>query len=361
MALNNNKELSKKRVKQILLFGFLFFLFVFNVVTFCQYASSNSQELINYKRPIDEFRYFRNPLIGMGFLNNKGEVKVLVLPDDIINHLYVKKNSLMPCDKAIVIVNAKTSNKHIRFIKKYVKNIVKGNFSDIAMLDAKGSTFVWFDDINHPLPDFEKIRQIVKEKGFKPKAFDLSDYKQLKNIVERLEVPEEISLDEQYENLKNFVQDYKSELRDYVENYHKKDFNINHFNDKAAVLIKGCDKENVCEYFGDFGFTKSLTNVLKYNLQIADEKFFDAEKKIFLLTKIQKQNFLSEKEFLQKLDNDTGVILQKGYRMGFLTPDDWQKYKTKEDFVTNLKIKAGFSPDYWNENIEIFYFKAVEI
>jgi len=42
-------------------------------------------------------------------------------------------------------------------------------------------------------------------------------------------------------------------------------------------------------------------------------------------------------------------------------PDDWQHYKTKEEFVKDLKLKAGLSPDYWSEDINIFYFKAVEV
>ena len=181
MALNNNRELYKKRVRKTLIYTFLVLLLIINSVTFCRHISSNQEELINYQRPFDELKDFRNPLIGVHFYNNKDETKITVLPVSIINHKNIKKQKLNFSDDVVVLDNAKTSAKHIKLMNKFSKNVSKTNF---LQLD-NNKHIVWFDDISTPLPEFSKIKEIVQEKSLKPKFFDLLNNRQIYNISKK--------------------------------------------------------------------------------------------------------------------------------------------------------------------------------
>jgi len=361
MALNNNKELHKKRIKQILLFGFLFCLFVFNVVTYCRYILSNPQELINYQKPTDELKYFRNPLIGVSFYDKTGNSKIVVLPDDITDNPNVKKHKIRFDNENIVVINNElTQEKHIQFLLNFSKNITKENFLSPKTINEK-NVLIWFDNIENPLPDFMKIKQIIKEKSLKPKFFDLLNYKQIKKISQNNEHRANLSIEQQFENLTDFVQMCNSELKKLILNYKNNQVNDQHFNDKAATMVLACDEKQNCKHFADFDFDKSLVQSLKHNLTKADKNLPNSQKRIFLLTKVEAHSFETQEKFLQNLNKNFGVIIQKGLRTNFLMPDDWQHYKTKEEFVKDLKLKAGLSPDYWSEDINIFYFKAVEV
>ena len=82
---------------------------------------------------------------------------------------------------------------------------------------------------------------------------------------------------------------------------------------------------------------------------------------MFLLTQLEKQNFKSEQDLLNNLDNTLGIVIKKGLLTGIMLPAYWEFYPEKKEFVKTLKIKSGISPDYWSENIQIYFFKAREI
>lgn len=360
MALNNDKELHKKRIKQILLFGFLFCLCFFNIVSFCRYISSNPQELVNYQKPIDDLRYFRNPLTGISFSDKTGNSKIVVLPNNITDNPYIKKHKIRFDNNIVVINNELTQEKHIQFLLNFTKNITKENFLSPKLINEQ-NVLIWFDNILSPLDDFSKIKELAKKLNLKPKFFDLLNYKQIKKISQKNEHTANLSVEQQFENLTDFVQVYDNKLKDFILNYKNNPVDEQHFNDKAATMVLACDDKQNCKHFADFEFDKSLVQSLKNNLTKADNNLPNSQKRIFLLTKVEEHSFETQEKFLQNLNKNFGVIIQKGLRTSFLMPDDWQQYKTKEDFVKALKLKAGLSPDYWSEDINIFYFKAVEV
>ena len=211
------------------------------------------------------------------------------------------------------------------------------------------------------MPEFAKIKKIVQKKSLKPKFFDLLNIQQIYKVSKKNNKIKKISIKQQYQNLKYFIEDYKAELDNFIsDDIHENHF-PNHFNDKAATIVVACNNQQHCEKFGNFDFEQSLINSLKENFKKAKNGHKNIIQKVYLITKLEKHTFPDENAFLQSLDNSLGVIIQKGFRKSFLIPDDWKKYKTKIDFVKNLKTQAGFSPDYWDESINIFYFKAVEI
>ena len=86
-----------------------------------------------------------------------------------------------------------------------------------------------------------------------------------------------------------------------------------------------------------------------------------AEIRVFLLTGKILKNYADEKDFEKDLQEGDGVLLIDGKRKGLMLPYFWGQYPDKKEFINQLKLKSGISPDYWSEKTDIYYFKAVEI
>ena len=54
-------------------------------------------------------------------------------------------------------------------------------------------------------------------------------------------------------------------------------------------------------------------------------------------------------------------MIKDGKRQGLFLPAVWEKIPDSQEFLTELKIKAGLSPSHWSESIEVFRFRTVEI
>jgi len=139
----------------------------------------------------------------------------------------------------------------------------------------------------------------------------------------------------------------------------KIDYRIYH--DKASIIVSVCANDDECEEFGDFDFSESVLESISKNMIKADKKYPNIDKRVFLVTKLEKQNFNLEDDFINSLNPSLGVVMKKGLLTGVMLPIFWEKYATKKDFVNKLKIKSGINPDYWSKDIQIYYFKAVEI
>jgi len=56
---------------------------------------------------------------------------------------------------------------------------------------------------------------------------------------------------------------------------------------------------------------------------------------------------------------DYGIILQSGFFQATFLPDVWKELPKKEDFLTNLSLKAGLAPDAWKHpETEFFYYRT---
>ena len=65
---------------------------------------------------------------------------------------------------------------------------------------------------------------------------------------------------------------------------------------------------------------------------------------------------------LTKINQDIdGIILRDGNRQGVFLPSVWKQLPQKQEFLNNLKIKAGISPSYWSNKIKVYRFRTVEI
>jgi AmmeMemoRadiSam system protein B/AmmeMemoRadiSam system protein A len=56
-----------------------------------------------------------------------------------------------------------------------------------------------------------------------------------------------------------------------------------------------------------------------------------------------------------------GVILEDGNQRGLFLPAVWEALPDPKEFVRNLKVKAGLSPDHWSETTKVYRFGALSI
>lgn len=82
------------------------------------------------------------------------------------------------------------------------------------------------------------------------------------------------------------------------------------------------------------------------------EEFSDIDIHISLLSEPVPMEVESEEDLLQQLrPGKDGLILEDGpYRATFL-PQVWETLPDPKQFLTELKLKAGLSPDYWSDTL----------
>jgi len=80
---------------------------------------------------------------------------------------------------------------------------------------------------------------------------------------------------------------------------------------------------------------------------------------ISILTVPKRIMFDDIPDLLKKIKTDYGIILQAGFFQATFLPDVWKDFPKKEDFLINLSLKAGLSPNAWkNEGVEYFLYKT---
>lgn len=192
-------------------------------------------------------------------------------------------------------------------------------------------------------------------------------------------------IDLEKRNLQNFAKHNKTELLDIVEkslkeavlyNKHyehpRTDTNNVLFNKGASfVTLKLNGKLRGC--IGSLTPERAIAIDLAENAHSAamhDTRFKPLSKdelqkidfSISLLTDFEKIEYTSYDDLLDKIKpGEDGILINDGERKGIFLPSVWDLIPNKDDFITQLKIKAGLSPSYWSDEMKIFKFKTVEI
>ena len=95
---------------------------------------------------------------------------------------------------------------------------------------------------------------------------------------------------------------------------------------------------------------------------VTQDELKDIDFSISLLTNFEKIEFNSADDLLSKIQpHIDGLLIKDGKRQGLFLPAVWEKIPDSQEFLTELKIKAGLSPSHWSESIEVFRFRTVEI
>lgn len=73
-------------------------------------------------------------------------------------------------------------------------------------------------------------------------------------------------------------------------------------------------------------------------------EFHDLQIEISLLSPLQELDFASERELLEQLQPNTdGLVIQYGTRKATFLPKVWESFPLKQDFLAQLKSKAGLN------------------
>ena len=87
---------------------------------------------------------------------------------------------------------------------------------------------------------------------------------------------------------------------------------------------------------------------------LVNDEYDQLEIKISVLGKPEKVSFISEEDLLQQIrPNIDGLILEHGYNRGTFLPSVWEQLPDKKDFLNHLKVKAGFTFDWWDDAVKI--------
>lgn len=83
-------------------------------------------------------------------------------------------------------------------------------------------------------------------------------------------------------------------------------------------------------------------------------EFEDLDIHLSILTPANPVLFSSEQDLVSQLQPGIdGLILEEGHRRGTFLPSVWESLPEPEQFLRQLKRKAGLLPDYWSPNIRI--------
>lgn len=184
-----------------------------------------------------------------------------------------------------------------------------------------------------------------------------------------------------YHNLKNFVKHHhddlvnviKSSLRAAEKHRHyrikRQNYDNYLFNQGASFVTLRLKNNNKIVFGSPYAYkavaadiADNIYHILSDKKNLKKIKGKQADLVVELLTEPEEIAFLSYDDLLTQITPDIdGLIIQSGEREGILLPEYWNDAKSKDDFITELKLKAGLSPTYWNDELKIFRFRTVEI
>lgn len=93
---------------------------------------------------------------------------------------------------------------------------------------------------------------------------------------------------------------------------------------------------------------------------LEENELAEIKLEISILSFPEKLSFTSTDELLKKLQPYChGVILKKGGQQSTFLPQVWESLPEKRDFLTQLSLKAGLSPDTWQTpGVEMYTYEA---
>ena len=87
---------------------------------------------------------------------------------------------------------------------------------------------------------------------------------------------------------------------------------------------------------------------------LVNNEYEQLDFKISVLGSPEKINFIDEEDLLQQIrPNIDGLIIEHGYNRGTFLPSVWEQLPDKKDFLNHLKVKAGFTFDWWDNAVKI--------
>jgi len=90
-------------------------------------------------------------------------------------------------------------------------------------------------------------------------------------------------------------------------------------------------------------------------LPVAASEYENLEYHISILNPAEEMDVHSEEALLRQLrPGIDGLIIQDGAHRGTFLPSVWEQLPTPEQFIQQLKLKAGLSPKHWSPTIQVW-------
>lgn len=97
-------------------------------------------------------------------------------------------------------------------------------------------------------------------------------------------------------------------------------------------------------------------------MPLTEEQLSQLTIEISVLTTPKVQDIDSEQALIDYLSaNKVGVILTDNHQQALFLPQVWKKLKSPTNFIKQLKVKAGWSANYWSSNIKVKTFDVTSI
>lgn len=92
---------------------------------------------------------------------------------------------------------------------------------------------------------------------------------------------------------------------------------------------------------------------------VSDQELEQLELHISVLSPPEPMTFSDEADLISQIRPDVdGLILEAGNHRGTFLPSVWESLKTPEDFLRQLKRKAGLAESYWSNDISMSRYTA---
>ena len=83
---------------------------------------------------------------------------------------------------------------------------------------------------------------------------------------------------------------------------------------------------------------------------------------VSILTTPRRILFNGEEDLLNQITpNLDGIIIKDGDKQAVYLPSVWEVLPEKQEFLNTLKVKAGFTPDYFSNTLEAYRFETIYI
>ena len=93
---------------------------------------------------------------------------------------------------------------------------------------------------------------------------------------------------------------------------------------------------------------------------VTADEFDQLKFSVSILTTPRRIFFNGEEDLLNKIaPNLDGIIIKDGDKQAVFLPSVWEQLPDKRDFLNALKVKAGFTPDYFSDTLEAYRFEAM--
>ena len=114
--------------------------------------------------------------------------------------------------------------------------------------------------------------------------------------------------------------------------------------------------EEIIEHTKDAAFNDSRFKPLEEN-ELQQLKY-----SISILSTPTKISFTDETDLLKKIVKDKdGIIIKDKDHSGVYLPCVWEQLPDKREFLNSLKVKAGFTEDYFSDTLEVYRFDTTYI